>query len=602
MGWQRAILDAFAHPKIREVTFIKAARLGWTEMLKMAWGYYVDQRPSPVMIVLPVLDLAKSWSKENLVGFMQACRRVGDKINEATSTVLEKVYPGGPLRLRGSNSPSGLAMISARFVAFDETDRYPRDIPAEGDPMELGKKRQATYHDGVVAAGSTPTLKYASKIEELAEESDMGHYLLRCPHCEAEHVRKFREPKQPIKVRGQDLAVSIIQWVDQDWRTAAFVCPDCGSAIEHKHSRSMIENGRWLGERWEWDKEHGFRFPHVPEGERIHIGFNLWAGYSPSPPSTPAEIVREFLRVKGNPELLRVFVNTVLGESWESAEESASAEGLMARMEPYPEWVPHGVLVLTAGVDVQADRVEVSVYGWGLNEESWLIDHEVLWGDTAEPPRRDSGIWFDLHTYLADPFLREGGGTLAIRSTAIDSGYRTQTIYEFCKHAGDRVFPVKGRDGSHPIVEDRLVRRQRLRAMRKRRRERNLELVGVDDAKSLLYRRYSIKQKGPGFCHFHDDLPKEFFDQLTSEVQEVTRIRGRIQRRWVLPAGRRNEAQDCAVYSMAAMLLLNPDFEVLQEKRAAWLAERQEQAPDIKRDTGGAANVPESDKSNETEA
>ena len=574
--YQIALLDALANPRIREVSFLKSARLGWTEILKMAAGYYIDQAPASMLFVQPTVELAKSWAKNNIDRFIANCEVLRDRVipqksrDSEASTLQEKRFGGDVLYLRGANAASGLAMLSAKFVAFDETDRYPLEIADEGDPVELGKQRNTTYWDGITCYGSTPTTKFISKIEQIAAESDMGWFVLECAECGCNHVRLFREPETPVIIRDIQFPVSILTWQNGDWRTAAFSCPDCGVIFSPVDSQNMLESGRWFAERWEWDLENLFTF-HTAERERLHIGFKLWAGYSLSPSYTPTELCREFLRVKDRPDKLRIFVNTKLGEPWESAEETANPNLLFNRRELYAAPCPAGVLILTAGVDVQIDRVEVSVYGWGVGQESWLIDHEIIAGDTSLPLHKSAGVWFELYKFLSKRWEREGGGTLALAQTFVDSGYQTQTVYDFCQQAGRWVNPTKGVAGELPIVEDRRARLFRLRKLKKKIIEVMLERIGVDGAKTMLYSRFSIQHPGPGYVHFPVDLDEEFFKQVTAEAKDVKYERGRKRERWVLPAGRRNEALDCAVLALAAMYLRNPDFRMLAERRRRWL-------------------------------
>ena len=227
--------------------------------------------------------------------------------------------------------------------------------------------------------------------------------------------------------------------------------------------------------------------------------------------------------------------------------------------------------MLTAGVDVQIDRVEVSVFGWGLEQESWLVHHEIIPGDTSMALSRSSGIWYDLYTFLSGRWQREGGGDLGLAQTLVDSGYQTQTVYDFCEKAGEWVSPSKGVAGPLPIVEDRRSRLFRMRKLKKRLIEVLPERIGVDGAKTMLYGRFAIQAPGPGYVHFPMDVDEEYFDQLTAEVKDVKYSKGVRREHWVLPVGRRNEALDCAVLALAAMFLRKPDFQTLLARRQLWL-------------------------------
>ena len=559
LPYQIAIMDAISHPLVEEVSFIKSARLGWTEILKHAMGYYIDQDPCSTLFAQPTIDDAKEFSKEIIQPFLDECvplqHKVSSNYKDSSNTMRQKMYPGGTLYLVGANSPRGFRRVSTRIVLLDEIDGYPLSAGEEGDPLKLAMKRSETYWNRKICYGSTPTDADISRIEEKAALSSLGHFVLTCPDCDEPHVRKFREPKDPVVIRGETMPVSIIVFEPNDHRTAMFVCPSCGSAISNRHHRSMLAKGRWLADDWSWTPEKGFDFLESFDG---HIGFTLWAGYSVSPNSTPVKLVKEFLSVKNDPLQLKTFVNTVLGEVWLDAESYVTSSRLSERVEPYTEWCPKGVLCLTAGVDIQQNSIELSVYGWGVNEECWNIDHEILVGDTLH-----EAVWIELAEYLADTYPSEYGVDMSIVSVAIDSGYRSTQCYDFCEQVGSQfVFPIKGQAGwGRPVIEDRRKRRERLR--KRRKKEYAPEILGVDEIKSVLYRRLMLKPGTPHYVHFPQERDTEFFDQLSAERLQIEYRAGVATRTWkkIRP---RNEALDAFVYAFAAMRVLNPDFEVLE--------------------------------------
>ena len=562
-GYQIAMMDCFGHPLVSEITLFKSARLGWTEILKHVIGFHVEQEPCSILAVQPTLDDAEAWSKEQIAPFFDECEPLrglvaDSKTRDSDNTIRQKKYPFGTLFIVGANSARGFRRISARIVLFDETDGYPvQGAGQEGDQLKLGAKRADTYWNKKIAYGSTPTDKGISRIEAKAEQSSLGYCFLRCPHCEDQHIRKFREPEEPISIQGEDAKISVIQWMEDDYREAIWVCPSCGSTIEHKHTRKMIDECEWWSDDWHWTKDGGFDFYDTFEG---HIGFSIWAGYSLSPNATPQQIVKEFLESKEDPQMLKTFVNTVLGETWQDSESTANPSALEKKAFDYAEWCPQGVLVLTAGVDIQQDRIECSIYGWGIGEECWNIDHLVLFGDTTQHE-----VWIELAEALAINYGCEDGTELPISSVAVDSGYRATNTYWFCSQVGsNRVFPVKGMAGpGRPVIEDRKKRALRLR--KRQKKEFIPEILGTDEIKSALYRRFRVPS-GPKSFHFPIERDEEFYKQLVAEVLEVKYVRGVAKRTWVQTRPR-NEALDCLVYAFAAMKLLNPDFLTLQKKR-----------------------------------
>lgn len=560
LGYQHAIMDAFSHAAVEEITWIKSARLGWTEIVKHVIGYYIDQDACSILAVQPAIEDAEAWSKDSIQPFIDACAVLTDKVQppkakDSKSTISKKHYPGGVLYIIGANSPRGFRRITTRIVLFDEVDGYPPSAGTEGDQLKLGKMRSETFWNRKVAYGSTPTDEGLSRIEEQSKRSSLGYCLLTCPECGSEHIRKFREPEKPIKVGGNTLPVSIINWTD-GYKTAKWVCPESGCVIHNKFNRSMIDNCRWVADDWEWNKEKGFTFFDSFEG---HIGFTLWAGYSLSPNSTPVKLVKEFLDVKDNPLKLKTFVNTVLGEVFKDSTDTVDAGILSEGVEIYSAEVPTDVRILTAGIDVQADRIEFEVVGWDQSEQSWNIDYKILFGDVTLQP-----VWDELAKELKETYQHESGLNLSIAGMCIDAGFLPTYVNAFVKSfAYEHLYSINGMAGEKkPLIEDRLKRLLRIR--KRRKSGYHPEIIGVDEAKTLLFARLKIQTPGPGYCHFPEERDEEYFAQLTGEKLKTRYVKGHPVRDWI-KIRPRNEALDCRNYAQAALRLINPDWDKWSE-------------------------------------
>ncbi len=559
---------------------MKSKRIGWTKILGHVLGYHIHQDPASVLIVQPTIEDAEGYSKEEVQPTIEETpvlrERVADaKSRTAGNTMKKKTYPGGMLHLVGANSPTGFRRITVRVVLFDEVDGYPQAAGVEGDQIKLGMGRSETFWNRKHGIGSTPTLKDFSRIERHYNASSRGLPFLQCPHCGEWHVRKFRQPAEPIVLQGEAVAVSYLHWEDGAPDFAAWVCPDCGGLISHRHHRSMINGLRWKGEHWEWADG---RFTFLP-GFTGKIGFHIWAGYSFSPNATPRHLVREFLEAKDSQELLIVFVNTVLGETWEDPGEKLSEKALVSRAEQPSDCVPMGAEVLTLGADLQADRIEYEITGWNRTEESWSVEYGILYGDPAL-----DDVWTQLENVLTARYVHESGAELAIASACIDSGYMAERVYAFCARVRTPCYPVKGMPGfGRPIVE---TGRQRIKRLRKRRIQGvKPELIGVDEAKTVIHRRLQLTRPGPGYCHFPNDRDEEYFAQLTSEKLITRYTKGRPERFWV-PIRTRNEALDCRVYDYAALLLygvnnIKPPRST--EEKRSWKNQKQTKSRSIRK-------------------
>jgi len=548
--YQKAMMDAFCAPEVERVVTLKSARIGWTKILGHVIGYHIHLDPCSMLIVQPTIDDAEGWSKEELTTAIEdtpvLLERVGDQKSRATgNTINKKHYPGGILHVIGANSPRGFRRITVRLTLFDEVDGYPPTAGTEGDQIKLGEKRTETFWNRKIGIGSTPTEKDFSRIEKAFERSSKGHFMLRCPECGGEHIRLFRQPEDPIVIRERKIPVSHLHWEDGKPETAAWVCPDCGSLIDHSNHRRMMQAGYWLGEHWEWRQETGFTFLPGFAGD---IGFRIWAGYSYSPNSTPAKLVKEFLAVKEDPEELKTYVNTVLGETYEERGEKVSGHTLLDRCEPYEDEVPDGV-ILTMGCDVQADRIEAEIVAWSPTLESWSIDYQILPGETTQDQ-----VWDDLLELTKARYRHANGMDIGISSVCVDSGYLPEKVYDFCRRAGMHCYPTKGVTGQgRPVVEPLVDRRKRLRKTRAKKGVRP-ELVGVDEGKSVIQRQLKVAVPGPGYCHFPEGRDEEYFLQLTAEKLVVRYKKGRPFKEWVATRPR-NEALDNRVLAYAALLL-----------------------------------------------
>jgi len=346
--FQRAIMDAWNDPGVHTVVFMKSAQVGATEVLGNILGYIIDQDPGPALVLQPTLEMGEAWSKDRLAPMLRDCPSLTNKVGsprskDSDNTLRHKAFPGGHLTVVGANSPAGLASRPIRYVLADEVDRYPVSAGTEGDPLSLAVKRTTTFHNRKVMIASTPTIRGMSRVEAEFEKSDQQYLHLPCPHCGA----------------MQRLVWAQVKWPKDTPEEAHYECEHCHGRIDDKHKPAMLALGEW-----------------TPESEFSGIrGFHINELYSPW--VRFADIATAFLRAKRAPETLRTWVNTALGETWEEAGEELDPDGLFNRQEGF-ETPPDPVLVLTAGVDVQDDRLEGEVKAWGNGRESWGVEYFIL--------------------------------------------------------------------------------------------------------------------------------------------------------------------------------------------------------------------------------
>jgi len=529
--YQREMMDAVGDPNIETVVIMSSAQIGKTEIINNVIGYHIQLDPAPILLLQPTLEMAEAWSKDRFAPMLRDTSVLHGLVKDPRSrdsgnTLLHKRFPGGHITMSGANSPASLASRPIRMVLCDEVDRYPVSAGTEGDPVNLAKKRSATFWNRKLVLTSTPTIKGASRIESAFEQSDQRRYHVPCPHCGELQTLKWMQVQweQDASKEGDEKHLP---------QTAYYVCEHNGCIISDSDKVAMIKAGKWIASA---------PFAGMA-GFHINELYSPWVSF--------ATMVAEFLKAKKLPETLKTWVNTSLGETWEEAGESIEADSLLTRKENWGSFAPESVVVITAGVDVQGDRLEIEVKGWGIGEESWSLDYKIIYGDPAQ-----NMVWQELDTYLQRPIKSQTGLFLNIACTCIDSGgHHTQMVYEFCGSRAVRgVFAIKGMNQAAKPIIGRPTRNNRFKL--------RLYPIGVDTAKEVIFSRLRISELGAGYYHFPAERDREYFLQLTAEKQ-VTRFNKGVGRREWMKTRARNEALDCNVYALAALKLLSPDLEAL---------------------------------------
>jgi phage terminase large subunit GpA-like protein len=534
----REILDAFSDPDVERVYVQAASQIGKTEILLSSIGYFAHQDPSPIMLVQSTEDAMRGFSKERIAPMFAASPALRGLLDESerspANTVMLRQFPGGLLACAWAGSATSLASRPIRIVLADELDRWPDTTGRDGDPWAQAVQRTSNFFNRKVGAVSTPTVEGFSVIARLYEDSDQRRYHVPCGRCGALQVLEW----SGVIYKRPDGTV--------DLDDVHYRCAHCAGRIEEREKPAMLAAGEWRPEN-----------PgHHNRGYQISALYSPWVRWR--------ELATEWIKANAERDKrsLQAFVNLRLGEPWTEESERITVDALEKNRARYDEdaEVPDGALLLTAGVDVQDNRFEVEVVGWGVGRESWGLEYFVIAGDTSldEP-------WHRLDEFLSRTWSRPDGRKAILACTCIDSGgHRTSEVYKFCQTRISRnVFAIKGRAGDGLPIVGKPTTTNQLRIP--------LYPVGVDAAKDTLFSRLALPSAGPGYCHFpigrgYDD---EYFKGLVSEKRVVRIRQGRRTTEWKQIRAR-NEPLDVRVYATAAMEILMPDFTTLAaaEERA----------------------------------
>lgn len=531
----REVMDCLSTTSpVKDIVVCKGAQLGFTEVGNNFVGYVIDCAPGPMLMVMPTELAVKKNSRTRIDPLIAESPTLREKIppqrsRDSKNATFLKEFPNGVLHMVGANSASALRSMPIRYLFLDEVDGYPGDVEGEGDPVELARARTRTFKNRrKVFMVSTPTMEIGSRIWRAFTDSDRRYFYVPCPHCGMK----------------QKLEWERLTWPKGEPTRAAMVCgPNgCGALIEEHNKTKMLEAGEWVPE----NPGHTTR------------GYHINSLYSPLGWYAWGEAAKDREAAEGNVEAIKTFTNTILGMPYRDMGDAPEYKLLYARREKYkPGVVPAGAYVLTAGVDVQKDRIEMEIVGWGKENESWSVDYNVFPGDIG-----GTAPWEMLERKLREEFQHERGGRLPIRMACIDTGYSTNTVYDWArKQPADRLMAIKGHDNASVLIGQ--PRPVEVKANGKRK-GRGLKVwpVGVSMAKTELYAW--LRQLPPtddkmphGWCHF-PEYNEEFFLQITAEQLLLKKIRGYSRYLWE-KMRERNEALDCRIYARVAAAAVGVD-------------------------------------------
>lgn len=553
--YQRAIMDAFTDLDVRRVVVMSCSQIGKSDIMNNVIGRFAHLAPAPILMIQPTVDMAQDYSKSRIAPMIRDTKVLRDifqdvKSRESGNTILSKLFPGGRLIMGGANSPAGLASRPIKILLADEVDRFPDSAGTEGDPVDLAAKRMTTFWDRTMGLFSTPTNAGESRIEVEYTEGTQEEWQHQCPNCGEYHLLTHRSMVMDTETVKDGRKKEHIHVKSVSWR-----CPDCGFTFSENEMRRQPQ--KYIAKNPTAIKNHARSF-----------FVNCWA----SPWISWTDVMQEWVDAKGDPEREKVVVNTRFGEPYERARSYDNVDKLLARREPYNAELPDGVLILTAAVDVQDNRLEYEIVGWGEDEECWGIKKGIILGvpDTA-------AVWRQLDEQLDREYHFADGTGLLVARTFIDSGgHYTSEVYNYSlMHLARQRFAVRGSSTMGVPIIHKYSKAQAYHG-----RTIPLVLIGTDSGKQYIMDRLAIDVPGPRYFHFPLDKPEQdavngvlwnrgydeiYFQGLTAEEKQPQKKNCRIVYRWVnIAKDHRNEPLDLRVYNLACLASISPDFSKLK--------------------------------------
>lgn len=541
----REIMDRLSvHDPAQRIVIKKSSQVGFTECGNNWLGYIIDVAPSSFLYVMPTDTMMKDTVKNRINKMIESTPSLSEKISPSKArdkhnTLLYKEFAGGFVKFVGANSPVGLSSTPARFVYMDEIDRYPLSVGGEGSALSLAETRTITFGARKkLFFTSTPTIKGISAIDAAFETTSQRFYHVPCPFCGS----------------YQTLVIDQLRYSPGNYNHVVYECAGCKREIDERFKTRMLLAGQWIA-----------KYPER-EATGTEYGYFINALYSPYGMYSWADLVRDRDKATDVPTQI-AFTNTKLGECYEAElGEKPDWEALYDRAEQYTPNEPFAsVVFITAGVDVQADRLEIEIVGWMEGKSTQSIDYRVIEGDTSQP-----GVWKELAKLFTETWVRDGDShALPLRLMGLDTGYNTEKAYAFTQaHGTAKVIPLKGNAKidtyvSAPRAVDIVKAGKKIGKVK-------VWNAGVSIIKSETYGFLKLKidketgEVPAGYCHI-PNRPPAYFRGLTAEERVLTKDnRGFDVITWVKKYAR-NEPLDCRVYARVAAYVVGMD---------RWSAER----------------------------
>lgn len=543
--WPGGPLEALDDPDVTEIVCRKSAQVAWTSgVLGNALGKWIDIDPSPILVLFPKAEAVKQYVAEKFEPMIEATPRLARKVDLRSRKLQQrqdfKKFPGGFLKMVGSNSPASVKSTPVPRVAVEEPDDCNLNLRGQGDSIKLAKERLKTFRRPKIIIGGTPTIKGLSAIDAEMEISDKRIGLVPCHECGQKHALSFDNLHC-----DEDPAYNHPVYGGKRPETSYYVCPHCGAIWNDNQKNLNLKRGRWQATA---------EFRGIAGYQLNELYATFWG--SRFQVLVEKKLQAEHAAGLGNIGPMIAFVNSSMGESYEYKSDAPKTDELAGRAEDYPELTaPQGVLLVTAGVDVQGNRLAVVITGWGRGEESWRL----YWGELdGNPVDVNDPVWSELDKLLSRPVQTVSGAQLVISAASIDSsdGNTNHAVYTYVRNRQRyNIMAIKGASIDNRDKEIFTKPAQTTDTSQDNTKAAKyglrVHIVGTHKAKNLIDQRLRLKGRGPGRMHWYRDIRADYYEQLTNEVL-APHPRNPSKMVWQRKAGRRNEALDCEVYALHA--------------------------------------------------
>lgn len=488
-------MDRFTDPLIEKIVLCFGAQIGKTETELNMIGYALDQTASPVMMVYPTDAIAKFASDKRVQPMIKSVKSINDKFDENSKLLELDFNNGNYMVLVGANSPSSLSSRSIKYLFFDEIDKYPAFAGKEADPIKLATERTKTFVDKKIVMVSTPTVESGNIWQAFMSANERRQYYVPCPHCGVSQVLKFKQIKWPEEHNDN---------ADMIRDTAYYECEHCGERIYDKHKMEMLRRGEW-------------RAVNESQSKVRSVSYHLSSIYSPW--VTFGDVAYEFKNSKGTPATLMNFINSWLAEPWRSAK-TKSTQNMEFTQSNYPcGVVPDKAVLLIASVDVQLDHFWWEVRAYAPGVKSYLIDYG------------QASTWDDLEEIIINrEYPSEYGEPRQVMKAGIDSGFRTDEVYQFCSRFPEVCIPLKGSSNHTTMTAPYTMTSLEKGVVGGLK----LYVLNTDYWKDFIFARIIRPADEEGTIHLYKECPQEYSDHLRSEEkQEIRNVKtGAVTVQW----------------------------------------------------------------------